>query len=61
MNLKTTLLDELSKISPKEVIVDINMNEDLVKDIYEVTNALITKKNLQEFRVDDKNLINQFS
>lgn len=61
INLKTTLLDELSKISPKEVIVDINMNEDLIKDIHEVTNALITKKNLQEFRVDDKNLINQFS
>ena len=60
-NLKTTLLDELSKIGPKEVIVDVNMNEDLVKDIHNSTNALITKKNLQEFRVDDKDLINQFS
>ena len=61
INLKTTLLDELSKVAPKEVIVDINMNEDLIKDIHEVTNALITKKNLQEFRVDDKEFINQFS
>ena len=43
-NLKTTLLDELSKIGPKEVIVDVNMNEDLVKDIHNSTNALITKK-----------------
>ena len=33
INLKTTLLDELSKVAPKEVIVDINMNEDLIKDI----------------------------
>ncbi len=60
-NLKTTLLDELSKIGPKEVIVDVNMNEELVKEIHVATNALITKKNLREFQVSNNELIEQFS
>ena len=60
-NLKTTLLDELTKISPKEVIVDINMSHDLVREIESYTNALITKKKLSEFMVSNEELINQFS
>lgn len=60
-NLKTTLLDELSKIGPKEVIVDVNMNEELIKEIHVSTNALITKKNLREFQVSNNELIEQFS
>lgn len=60
-NLRTTLLDELTKINPKEVIVDINMPEELAHEIYTYTNALITRKPLDSFKVNDKELINQFS
>lgn len=60
-NLRTTLLDELTKINPKEVIVDINMPEELAYEIYTYTNALITRKPLDSFKVNDEELINQFS
>ena len=60
-NLRTTLLDELTKINPKEVIVDINMPEELAHEIYTYTNALITRKPLDSFKVNDEELINQFS
>lgn len=60
-NLRTTLLDELTKINPKEVIVDVNMPEELAHEIYTYTNALITRKPLDSFKVIDSELINQFS
>ena len=60
-NLRTTLLDELTKINPKEVIVDISMPEELAHEIYTYTNALITRKPLDSFKVNDEELINQFS
>lgn len=60
-NLKTTLLDELSKISPKEVLVDENIAEELISEIHSYTNALITKKPLHSFMVSDKELMEQFS
>lgn len=60
-SLKTTLLDELTKIAPKEIIVDKSMNEDFVKEIHNATNALITVKELYDFKVSDKELIEQFS
>lgn len=60
-NLRTTLLDELTKINPKEVIVDINMPEELAHEIYTYTNALITRKPLDSFKVNDVELINKFS
>lgn len=59
--LKTTLLDEVSKILPKEVIVDTNFNEDIIAEIHNISNALITKKNIQEFNCTDEELINQFT
>ena len=60
-SLKTTLLDELTKINPKEVIVDNNMSDDLAHDIYTYTNALITRKPLDSFKVTNEELIAQFS
>ena len=60
-DLKTTLLDEVSKISPKEVIVDINFDEDLIHEIHTISNALITKKNILNFNCSDEELVNQFS
>ncbi len=45
-NLKTTLLDEITKINPKEILLDINTNETLLNDIKSITQALITKKDL---------------
>ena len=59
--LKTTLLDEVSKISPKEVLVDVNFNEELLNEIHNISNALITKKNVMNFNCTDEELINQFS
>lgn len=60
-NLKTTLLDELSKISPKEILVDENMSKELIDEIKFCTNALISIKQLNTFMVTDKELIEQFS
>ena len=60
-DLKTTLLDEVSKILPKEVIVDTNFDEELLNEIHNISNALITKKNVLNFNCTDEELINQFS
>ncbi|WP_024613666.1 DNA mismatch repair protein MutS [Clostridium sp. Ade.TY] len=60
-NLKTTLLDEITKINPKEILLDINTNETILNDIKSITQALITKKDLTIFKVTDDELINQFS
>lgn len=60
-SLKTTLLDEITKINPKEIIVDINTDISLLNDINSITQALITKKDLNEFKVSEDELINQFS
>ncbi|MGL4453650.1 MAG: DNA mismatch repair protein MutS [Sarcina sp.] len=55
-----TMLDELSKISPKEVIVDINISESILKQIEIATLALITKKNYIDYACDRNDLINTF-
>ena len=60
-NLKTTLFDEISKINPKEIIVDNKISEHLVQSINSYTNALITKKDLHNYQVSDEEFINQFS
>ena len=60
-NLRSTLLDELSKISPKEIIMDVNTSKELMNEIHALTNALITVKNFKNFTISDKELIEQFS
>ena len=60
-NLKTTLLDEVSKINPKEILVDITISNELESELQSITNALITKKELENFKVTTKELIDQFS
>ncbi|NFG24231.1 DNA mismatch repair protein MutS [Clostridium botulinum] len=60
-NIKMSLLDEISKISPKEILVDININEELLTEINNVLPALITKKDFNEFLVSKEELIEQFS
>lgn len=59
--LQTTLLDEINKVSPKEIIVDINTSESLLHEISLNCNALLTKKDLSDFRVKEEDLISQFS
>ena len=39
--LKTTLLDEVSKISPKEVLVDVNFNEELLNEIHNLLKRML--------------------
>ncbi|WP_338627475.1 DNA mismatch repair protein MutS [Clostridium baratii] len=60
-SLQTTLLDEINKVSPKEIIVDINTSESLLHEISLNCDALLTKKDLSEFRVNEEDLISQFS
>ncbi|GAA0857612.1 MULTISPECIES: DNA mismatch repair protein MutS [Clostridium] len=60
-SLQTTLLDEINKVSPKEIIVDINTSESLLHEISLNCDALLTKKDLSDFRVKEEDLISQFS
>ena len=60
-SLRSTLLDEISKINPKEVIMDESSSEDLVSDVHNLTGALITKRKLATFQVTDKELKEQFT
>lgn len=60
-SLQTTLLDEINKVSPKEIIVDINTSESLLHEISLNCDALLTKKDLTDFRVKEEDLISQFS
>ena len=56
-----SLLDEIAKISPKEILLDENTSEDIINEIKGVCSALITKKNFNEFLVSKEELIAQFS
>lgn len=60
LNFKTSLLDEVSKISPKEIIVDNSFSEELINEINGLTNLLVTKKDLNSFYCTDEELISQF-
>jgi DNA mismatch repair protein MutS len=60
-NIKISLLDEISKVSPKEILVDESLNEAFINDINGITSALISKKNFKEFHVSREELIYQFS
>jgi len=55
------LLDEIAKLSPKEILLDENTSEDLINEIKGVCPALITKKKFNEFLVSKEELIDQFS
>lgn len=60
LNQKSSLLDEVSKISPKEIIVDVSFPQEIINEIANITNALITKKNINIFYCSDDELVNQF-
>ena len=60
-NIRISLLDEISKVSPKEILVDENLSEALIDDIKGVTSAFISKKNFNEFFVTKEELVEQFS
>ncbi|MFW2490522.1 DNA mismatch repair protein MutS [Clostridium chromiireducens] len=60
-NIKISLLDEISKVSPKEILVDEDFSETLINDISGVTSALLSKKKFNEFLVSTEELIEQFS
>lgn len=60
INVKTDLLNEISKVSPKEIIVDSSFPQEVISEIITITNALITKKDFNVFYCDDYQLINQF-
>lgn len=59
--LLTTLLDEIIKLNPKEIIIDSTTNENLINELESISGALLTKKNFKEFLVSKEELINQFS
>ena len=58
---KASLLDEISKISPKEILIDKNIYENLENDIKGVSNALITIKDFNEFSCSDEEMSSQFA
>ena len=60
-NIKISLLDEISKVSPKEILIDENASDDLITEIKSVSSALITQKDFKSFLVTKDELINQFS
>ena len=55
-----SLIDEISKISPKEVLVDYSLEDNLIEVIQSTTPALITKRDLSSNLCEDLDLINQF-
>ena len=59
--IKATLLDEITKINPKEILVDENISEGLLSEITSVSQALITKRDLTKSICTEDELINQFS
>lgn len=56
----TFLLDEIAKISPKEIIVDNTISEKIIKRINEYTAALITCKDYSDFSISEEDFYNQF-
>lgn len=60
-NIRMSLLDEIAKISPKEILLDINVSESLLNDIKGITGALITKRDFNNFMISFEELKMQFS
>ncbi|WP_238918730.1 DNA mismatch repair protein MutS [Clostridium sp. YIM B02555] len=60
-NIRISLLDEIAKISPKEILVSETLSDDVIQDIKGITSALISKVNFEEFLVSKEDLIEQFS
>ena len=56
-----TLFDEISKVAPKEILLDINTDEHMLKEIHSISSALITKKDFSSYYCTDDELIEQFS
>ncbi|MDU3524574.1 DNA mismatch repair protein MutS [Clostridium sp.] len=59
--IKASLLDEITKIAPKEIIVDINISDELLSEITSITSALITKRDLSKSICTEEELLEQFS
>ncbi len=53
----SSLLDEITKISPKEIIVDLNIKEELLKEIKSITSALITRRDISKNICSDEELL----
>ena len=60
-SIKSTLLDEITKVNPKEILVDEKTNESILEEISTVSQALITKRNLSKEICNEDELINKFS
>ncbi|MBS6502806.1 MAG: DNA mismatch repair protein MutS [Clostridium sp.] len=60
-SIKASLLDEITKIAPKEIIVDINISDELLSEITSITSALITKRDLSKSICTEEELLEQFS
>jgi DNA mismatch repair protein MutS len=60
-NIRMSLLDEIAKVNPKEILLDVNASESLINDIKGISSALITKKDFSDFIVSFDELKEQFS
>lgn len=54
------LIDEITKISPKEVLIDYSLDEKTIDVIKSTTAALITARDLSSNLCEDLDLVNQF-
>ncbi|WP_352416853.1 DNA mismatch repair protein MutS [Clostridium tertium] len=59
--IKASLLDEITKIAPKEIIVGINISDELLSEITSISSALITKRDLSKSICTEEELLEQFS
>ena len=60
-NSKIALLDEISKIAPKEILIHFTFNEELIKEIKNISTALVSVKNFDEFYCTDEEMLEQFA
>ena len=58
---KASLLDEISKISPKEILIEKSIYENWEYDIKGISNALVTIKDFNDFSCSDEEMIAQFT
>ena len=60
-NLKSTLIDEITKIEPREILLHKDISTSLEKDITSYLNTTVTKKDFSSFMVSNEELIEKFS
>lgn len=59
-NDRIILLDEISKVNPREIVLDVNFSGDIIKDILDRINVVITQKDYNLFDDNDSDMLSEF-